>query len=91
MTVLIRAGTVGDDAACGEIVGTAGNAAIYAGRLPHARDVFSDTSPLTDGGRQRLIAETMDARSGSRTTATTAISSTCSSIRRRKVRAPARR
>jgi ribosomal protein S18 acetylase RimI-like enzyme len=57
MSLLIREGGDGDDAACGQIVGRAAGTAVYAARLPHARALFADTSPLARDGRRRLVAE----------------------------------
>lgn len=53
----IRAGTPADDAACGRIISAATLAAPTAARLPHARALFADASPLEPEGYQRLVAE----------------------------------
>ncbi len=57
MTVVIRQGTALDDAVCGRIVGAAAGGSVYAARLPHAQDLFEDTSALRLDGKLRLIAE----------------------------------
>jgi len=57
MTLVIRDGSTEDDAVCGTIVGAAAGTSVYAYRLPHARSLLEDTSPLELDGRLRLIAE----------------------------------
>lgn len=57
MTVTIRDGGGADDAVCGRILGASAGASVHAERLPHARALFEDTTPLALDGRLRLIAE----------------------------------
>ncbi|MEQ9642177.1 MAG: GNAT family N-acetyltransferase [Alphaproteobacteria bacterium] len=61
MTIVLREASADDDEICGRIVGAAAGGAVYAERLPHARAIFADTSPLTRAGRHRLIA-TLDGK-----------------------------
>ncbi len=56
MGIKLRDATTADDAVCGQIVGKAASGAVYAERLPHARSLFADTSPLPRDDRHRLIA-----------------------------------
>lgn len=53
----IRSGTSADDAICGKIVGAAATASVYYDRVPQARKLLEDTSPLEMDDRDRLIAE----------------------------------
>jgi ribosomal protein S18 acetylase RimI-like enzyme len=55
--VSVRPGGPADDAACGQIIGRAGTASVFFDRLPHARSLFIDRSPLAQEGRSRLMAE----------------------------------
>ena len=57
MSLVIRDGTGKDDAVCGRILGAAAGGSVYAERLPHARALFEDFSPLSLSGKLRLIAE----------------------------------
>ncbi|WP_299616266.1 GNAT family N-acetyltransferase [Pelagibius sp.] len=53
----LREGDVGDDAACGAIVGAAASTSAYAPRVPHAAALLGDRSPLSQAGRHRIVAE----------------------------------
>ncbi|MCH7931562.1 MAG: GNAT family N-acetyltransferase [Proteobacteria bacterium] len=55
MPIHIRPATDADDARCGEIIASANGE--LAERVPHARAVLEDGSPLPRDGRERLIAE----------------------------------
>ncbi|MDP6705461.1 MAG: GNAT family N-acetyltransferase [Alphaproteobacteria bacterium] len=55
----LRPGQPADDAACGRIIQTATLAAPTAERLPHARHLFEDGSPLAPEGYARIV--TVDA------------------------------
>lgn len=57
MTIRVREGGAADDARCGEIIAAAAGGSVYAARLPHARAVFEDNAPLSQGERLRLVAE----------------------------------
>jgi ribosomal protein S18 acetylase RimI-like enzyme len=52
----LRPGQPADDAACGRIIQAATMAAPTAERLPHARRLFEDASPLAPEGYARLAA-----------------------------------
>lgn len=54
---MVRRGASGDDAPCGGVVASALAATPCATRLPHARKVFEDDSPLgIEKGEERLVA-----------------------------------
>lgn len=52
----LRPGQPADDAPCGRIIQAATMAAPTAERLPHARRLFEDSSPLAPEGYARLVA-----------------------------------
>lgn len=54
--IVLRPAAPADDAACGRIISAATLAAPTGARLPHARALFEDTSPLDPEGRARLVA-----------------------------------
>ena len=55
MPIVIRPAIDADDARCGEIIASVGGTLVE--RVPHARAALEDDSPLSRGGRERLIAE----------------------------------
>lgn len=55
--ISLRPSRTDDDAACGRIIAAATLASALPDRLPHARDLWIDASPLSPEGRTRLIAE----------------------------------
>lgn len=58
--VTLRAAAPADDAACGRLISAATLAAPTAARLPHARALFEDVSPMAPRGGTRLVAVDAD-------------------------------
>lgn len=55
--LIVRPATAFDDTVCGLIAGEALSAGMLAEKLPHARSVFRDQSPLGASGGTRLMAD----------------------------------
>ncbi len=52
----VREARRADDVACGMIISRASMAGPLVSRLPHARELFADTSPLAPEGYRRLVS-----------------------------------
>ncbi len=55
--ITLRRGMPEDDEVCGRLVSAATLASVFAPRIPFARPLFEDDTPLAPDGHERIVAE----------------------------------